>query len=206
MREEDPAEHWEQRYREQTRAWSGNANPTLVSVVSGLTPGAAIDMACGEGADVAWLASQGWTVTGVDISPTAIQRAREASAGVEGATFVAADLSQWVPDAPVDLVCSSFLHSTVALPRTEILRAAASWVKPGGHFLTITHAEAPWWSGLAHHDHAQLVAPELDLDSLALDAEQWETVEVGVRERDAVSPDGEPGVMRDGVILLRRGN
>ncbi|MCR6712623.1 MAG: TPMT family class I SAM-dependent methyltransferase [Demequina sp.] len=76
MREQDPAEHWEQRYRENTRAWSGSANPTLVSVISGLTPGTALDLACGEGADAAWLASQGWNVTGVDISPTAIQRAR----------------------------------------------------------------------------------------------------------------------------------
>ena len=204
MRDEDPAEHWEQRYRENSRAWSGNANPTLVSVISSLTPGTALDLACGEGADAAWLASQGWNVTGVDISPTAIQRAREAAAGVVGATFVAADLSQWVPDAPVDLVCSSFLHSTVALPRVEILRSAASWVKPGGHLFVLTHAEAPWWSGLAHEHHAQLQAPEVDLASLALDGSLWEPIEVAVRERHAVSPDGEPGVLRDGVILLRR--
>ena len=204
MRDEDPAEHWEQRYRENSRAWSGRANPTLVSVIADLTPGTALDLACGEGADVLWLAAHGWNVTGVDISPTAIQRAHEAAANLEGAAFVAADLSQWVPEAPVDLVCSSFLHSTVALPRIEILRSAASWVKPGGHLFVLTHAEAPWWSGLAHEHHVQLQAPEVDLESLALDGELWETVEVGVREREAVSPDGEPGMLRDGVILLRR--
>ena len=68
----------------------------------------------------------------------------------------------------------------------------------------VTHAEAPWWSALAHHDHVHLPSPEQDAADLALDPELWETVEVGVRERDAVSPDGEPGVMRDGVLLFRR--
>ncbi|MGC4175941.1 class I SAM-dependent methyltransferase [Demequina sp.] len=200
------AEHWETRYRERTRAWSGKVNPTLVSVASSLTPGTALDLACGEGADVLWLASAGWVATGVDISPTAVSRGREAAAdaGVAGATFVAADLSAWTPDAAFDLVCSSFLHSEVEFPRIEILRAAAGWVAPGGHFLTVTHAEAPWWSALAHEHHALLRSPEEDAAALALDPQLWDVVEVGVREREAVSPDGEPGVLRDGVLLFRR--
>jgi len=197
------ADHWETRYRERTRAWSGKPNPTLVEVAADLTPGTAIDLACGEGADVIWLAENGWTATGVDISPTAVERGREAAAGLP-VTFVAADLSAWAPPAPVDLVCSSFLHSEVDFPRIDILRAAAGWVAPGGHFLMVTHAEAPWWSALAHHDHVHLPSPEQDFAELALDPGEWETIEVGVRERDAVSPEGEPGVLKDGVLLFRR--
>jgi SAM-dependent methyltransferase len=204
MDEPTLAEHWETRYRERSRAWSGKVNPTLTSVVLQLAPGAAIDLACGEGADVIWLAENGWTATGVDISPTAVERGRGAAAGMEGVTFVAADLSRWSPDEPVDLVCSSFLHSEIEFPRIEILRAAAGWVKPGGHFLTVTHAEAPWWSNLAHAHHANLVPPEEDFAALALDPSAWEPIEVGVREREALSPEGEPGVLKDGVILLRR--
>ncbi len=68
----------------------------------------------------------------------------------------------------------------------------------------VTHAEAPWWSALAHHDHVHLPAPEQDIAELALDAELWETIEVAVRTREAVSPDGEAGLLHDGVILLRR--
>jgi hypothetical protein len=68
----------------------------------------------------------------------------------------------------------------------------------------VTHAEAPWWSNLAHAHHANLVSPEADVAALGLDPAEWEAVEVGVRERDAVSPDGEHGVLKDGVILLRR--
>ena len=87
-----------------------------------------VDLACGEGADVIWLAENGWTATGVDISPTAIERGREAAgaAGLTGASFVAADLSAWSPSEPVDLVCSSFLHSEVEFPRMEILRTPES--------------------------------------------------------------------------------
>lgn len=204
MDNNDLAEHWESRYRERSRRWSGDANPTLVAVASDLTPGTAIDMACGEGADVVWLARNGWTATGVDISPTAVERAREAAADVEGASFVAADLSQWAPERPADLVCSSFLHSEVSFPRIEILRGAAGWVAPGGYFLTVTHAEAPWWSDLAHEHHAMLRSPQEDFADLDLDPAEWAVVELGVRDRDAVSPDGEPGVLHDGVILLRR--
>jgi SAM-dependent methyltransferase len=203
MNEPTLAEHWEERYRERSRAWSGNANPTLVAVAAELTPGTAIDLACGEGADVIWLAENGWTATGVDISPTAVARGREAAAELP-ATFVAADLSEWEPEGKVDLVCSSFMHSEIDFPRIEILRTAATWVAPGGHFLMVTHAEAPWWSALAHHDHVHLPSPEQDAADLALDTREWEAIEVGVRERDAVSPDGEHGVMRDGVLLFRR--
>jgi len=197
------ADHWETRYRDRTRAWSGKVNPTLATVVADLTPGTAIDLACGEGADVIWLAEQGWAATGVDISPTAVERGREA-AGDLPAAFVAADLSEWEPAGPVDLVCSSFMHSEVDFPRIEILRKAATWVKPGGHFLMVTHAEAPWWSALSHHDHTHLPSVEQDFADLGLDSGVWETVEVGVREREAVSPDGESGVLKDGVILLLR--
>ncbi len=198
------AAHWEERYRERAQRWSGEANPTLTAVVAPLTPGVAIDLACGEGADVLWLASNGWIATGVDISPTAVERARAAAAGVPGAAYVAADLSEWSPEGPADLVCSSFMHSEVEFPRTEILRRGASWVAPGGHFLTVTHAVAPWWHESAHEHGAHMLSPQEDLAAIALNEAEWEIVELGTRDREAVSPAGEPGVLHDGVILLRR--
>lgn len=42
-----------------------------------LPPGDAIDLGCGEGIDAIWLAAQGWRVSGLDVSPAAIGRARE---------------------------------------------------------------------------------------------------------------------------------
>src|ERR671931_2775394 len=74
------AAEWDGRYRGRDGAmWSGRPNGRLVAEVSALTPGRALDVGCGEGADAIWLVERGWTVTAIDISEVAICRAREAS-------------------------------------------------------------------------------------------------------------------------------
>ena len=66
---------WEERYSSEEKVWSGRPNPQLVTEVSGLTPGTALDVGCGEGGDVIWLAQQGWQVTGADFSANGLARA-----------------------------------------------------------------------------------------------------------------------------------
>src|SRR4051794_8575714 len=74
------AREWDTRYSERDGAmWSGRPNGRLVAEVAGLTPGRALDVGCGEGADAIWLAQNGWTVTAIDVSDVAIIRAREAA-------------------------------------------------------------------------------------------------------------------------------
>jgi hypothetical protein len=53
-------EFWDVRYSGEP-VWSGSPNPLLVRYAADLTPGAALDVGSGEGADVLWLASRGWT-------------------------------------------------------------------------------------------------------------------------------------------------
>ena len=80
------AAEWDARYRERDGAmWSGRPNGRLVDEVADLTPGRALDVGCGEGADAIWLAQHGWTVTAIDISEVAVGRAR-AAADRAGAT------------------------------------------------------------------------------------------------------------------------
>ena len=67
-------EFWDERYSSADRIWSGNPNPHLVTVAAHLTPGTALDVGSGEGADAIWLASHGWTVTAIDISQVALDR------------------------------------------------------------------------------------------------------------------------------------
>jgi trans-aconitate methyltransferase len=200
-----PAEAWEFRYQESPKRWSGNPNATLVDVVAPLTPGRAVDLGCGEGADAIWLARQGWTVLGVDISPTAVTRARGAAleAGVDGrVTFAAHDLSTWEPEGEIDLVTASFFHSREELPRTEILRRAAAHVAPGGHLAIVSHAAPPPWSEHAHHDELLLDA-DGEVAALAL-GDDWEVVLAEHRERAATSPAGESAHLEDVAVLLRR--
>src|SRR3546814_14757662 len=96
------------------------------------------------------MAEQGWQVTGLDISPSAVARASaEALARGVDASFIATDLSTWTTDDRFDLVSAAFFHSFVELPRTEILRRAAERVAHGGPLLLVTHAAPPPWS--RHH-------------------------------------------------------
>ena len=53
------ATEWDARYSERDGArWSGRPNGRLLAEVASLTPGRALDVGCGEGADAIWLARQ----------------------------------------------------------------------------------------------------------------------------------------------------
>jgi SAM-dependent methyltransferase len=200
-----PAEAWEFRYAESPKRWSGNPNATLVDLVTGIAPGRAVDLGCGEGADAIWLARQGWAVTGVDISPTAVARAQgaatEAGLTAEQVRFVAHDLSSWEPDGEVDLVTASFFHSREDLPRTDVLRRAAAHVAPGGHLAIVSHAAPPPGSEHAHHDELLLDA-EGEVAALGL-GDGWEVVIAEHRER-AAAAEGAPAHLEDVAVLVRR--
>jgi len=72
-------------------------------------PRTIIDLGCGTG-NVTRLLAERWPqarLVGVDSSPSMLREARAAMDGDARCTFVAADLMQWQPDAPVDLVYSN---------------------------------------------------------------------------------------------------
>ena len=199
-----PTEYWEQRYSGSGRVWSGKVNETMASIVAELTPGAAIDLGCGEGGDVLWLAEQGWSALGLDISAIAVGRAREEAAarGLDRATFEAVNLDAWKPDpATVDLVTASFFQSSVALDRTAILRRAMTALRPGGRLVTVSHAAPPSWA----KDHpAKMVSVQEEAAQLGGQAEEWEIERAEERPRAAAGPDGTPGKHLDAVLVLRR--
>jgi len=138
------AAYWNERYRSAPALWSGEPNPQLVDEVSGLRPGRALDVGCGEGADAVWLARRGWQVTGVDISTVAVERAA-VNAGAAGADiggrigWQQGDLITWAPDpGRYDLAVMHFVH----LPpgqREAAFRHLAAAVAPGGTLLIVAH-------------------------------------------------------------------
>lgn len=202
---EDPSEFWEQFYGETEQKWSGRVNARLVEVAGDLTPGRALDLGCGEGADAVWLAEHGWQVTAVDISATALDRARTAAAErdlLDRIIFEEHELPHTFPGGRYDLVSAQFLHSPVRLDRVRTLRRAADAVDPGGVLLIVDHGAAPPWveDPDAHH----FDTPEAVLAALDLADTEWERLRADTAERDAVSPDGEPAMLSDNVIVLRR--
>ena len=63
---------WEEKYRERV-AGLRPPDPLLVETASAVTPGRALDLACGTGRNALWLAQHGWKVAAVDGSASAIE-------------------------------------------------------------------------------------------------------------------------------------
>jgi SAM-dependent methyltransferase len=187
---------WEQRYRGSTTLWSGQVNPTLVAEAAGLTPGRALDVGCGEGGDVLWLAGQGWQVTGLDWSQVALDRA--ATAGLtERVQWVQGDVGSWQPPVGAfDLVSAHFLHPT-GPQREKVLARLAAAVATNGTLLWVGHPYneqgAAAWGG-DRFAAASDVAADLDPD-------EWEMITAAHRPRESIA-DGHHHA--DEVLRARR--
>lgn len=130
------ARAWDERYAAEPTLWGAQLNPVVAATLRALTPGAAVDLACGNGRHAAWLADHGWRCTGVDFSPVAIDQARMRSTT---ARWVVGDALAWRPDEPLDLVLVAYLH----LPPDDmrrVLRRALSWLAPAGTLVHVGHA------------------------------------------------------------------
>ena len=86
---------WEERYRARERPEEDFATvptPLVVETANRVTPSSALDLACGTGRNAIWLAQNGWKVTAVDSSPTAIETLlrRAANLGIQATRSPAA--------------------------------------------------------------------------------------------------------------------
>lgn len=194
---------WEERYSGEEKVWSGNPNAQLVAEVSGLTPGTALDVGCGEGGDVIWLAQRGWRVTGADFSANGLARAaRHAEeAGVADRT------DWWQVDARTfeaggrsfDLVTTHFLHPPDG-GMTEVAGRLCEAVAPGGHLLVVGHAPSEVFTHLnASHRGAMFLAEDL-LPGLP---DGFEVLVAEQRPRTMVR-DGVTMDVHDSTLLARR--
>lgn len=128
---------WEARYIEQNTPWDrGAINPALATWIDDdcLPGGKLLVPGCGRGHEVLHMASLGWQVTAVDAAPSALAILDEAlSQRGLSAELIQADLLQWRPAAPFDLIYEQ--TTLCALPPavwSAYTRALADWLKPGG--------------------------------------------------------------------------
>ena len=125
-------------YRSGTPRWdSTEPRPEVTELARGRPPGRALDLGCGTGSDVIYLASLGWDAVGVDFAPRAIAiaRSRAATAG-SAATFTEGDVTRLHEagvsggfDLVIDVGC---YHGIPARSRDAYHAEVAAVTKPGG--------------------------------------------------------------------------
>lgn len=130
------AHAWDARYAAAAQVWSSTPNQFVESELTTLTPGSALDLACGEGRNAIWLARQGWRVTGMDFSDVAVDRARSLAGDVEVDWRVGDALSAPLPT--VDLAVLAYLQLPADQRRTAVRRAFEA-LRPGGTLLVVAH-------------------------------------------------------------------
>lgn len=125
-------------YRLGRPVWDIPPPDHLRSAVEGadaLAPGHALDVGCGTGTNVIYLAKHGWRATGVDFSAAAIKRARHNARGVDGAAFLEGDVTQLSNLAiakPIDLALDmGCYHSLPSQAKPEYVNELATILDPG---------------------------------------------------------------------------
>ena len=199
---------WEERYRSSDALWSGRPNAQLVAEAGPLAPGRALDVGCGEGADAVWLARRGWAVTAVDISETALGRARDhaVDAGAEVADHV-----EWVHDDVTtfdpgtrrfDLVSAQFVHLPGTL-RDTVHRRLAGAVDEGGTLLIVAHDPTDLETTVGRPPFPDFFAAAAEVAAV-LDEADWEVLVTEARPRPAVDAEGRDVTVHDAVTVARR--
>lgn len=182
---------WDQRYDTPDLVWSAEPNRFLPPEVAGLRPGRALDLACGEGRNAVWLATQGWEVTGVDFSSVGLRKAANlAEANRVTGLWITHDVTSWTPIVRYDLAVVFYLQ-LVAAERRAALAVAARSLAPGGTLLVVAHDLANLTDGVGGpQDAAVLYTPDDVVADLAasgvddLDIERAERVERPVPRSD----------------------
>jgi SAM-dependent methyltransferase len=137
---------WDARYARSELVWGAPPNDLVVEHVTALSPGRALDVACGEGRNSLWLATHGWQVDAVDFSQTGIDKARTVASRLsrsvrERVRWHCADVTALDDDTapgPYDLGLMIFLHLR-ADARRAVLTDVAARLAPGGTLIVVGH-------------------------------------------------------------------
>ncbi|MFG1998940.1 class I SAM-dependent methyltransferase [Spirillospora sp. NPDC048911] len=191
--------YWEERYSSHEHVWSGRPNAQLVAEVSGMSPGTALDVGCGEGADAVWLAERGWKVTAVDFSKTALERGA-ANDATKSVRWVQGDVNDWEA-GQFDLVSSQFTHPPAEV-RQSLFGKLADMVAPGGTLLIVAHHPADLETTARRPQMPELFFTAEEVVELL--GEDWEIVAAEARPRSGEDSEGRVITLHDTVLRARR--
>jgi len=137
-------QHWDERYEQDDLPWdTGHPDTYLVRMVSRWPKlaGNVLEIGCGTGSNSIWLAEQGFQVTGLDISSSAIAIAKERAAekGVDCRLLVDDFFSCPFADAPFTFVFDrGCFHSAAGEEgRAKFVDRVASCLGTGGLWFSL---------------------------------------------------------------------
>ena len=197
---------WDHRYAGD-RVWSGNPNGTLVTEISGLAPGRALDVGAGEGGDALWLAEQGWRVTASDISQRALDRV-QAEGGRRGLRVdwhhADANALDAFEAGAFDLVSAQY----ASIPRTPDgrgVRNVINAVAPGGTLLVVSHDLEPMRAPIDTLAHSRPFDPDayVTVDDFAASLAQTSAWDIEVHEKRPRPPGAATAAIHADDIVLR---
>jgi SAM-dependent methyltransferase len=148
------------------RRWdTGVTPPEVERFVGSHPPGRALDLGCGTGTNVVYLARHGWSAVGVDFAGRAVAQARRRArdAGVS-VTFAVGDVTRLEVAGPFDLALDiGCLHSIAVSGRAGYAAGLARVVRSGGTFLLYAFAPGGAAVGLSAEDVRTTFAVAFDV-------------------------------------------
>jgi ubiquinone/menaquinone biosynthesis C-methylase UbiE len=155
-------------YRFTKPRWdTGTTPPEVVDLIEKqkLQPGRALDLGCGTGTNVLYLAEHGWKVVGVDFVGQAIETAkRKAQAAKTTVEFFQGDVTKLdflspSIDFALDIGC---FHSIPVPSRPAYVAELVRLVRPGGLFLCYAFKPEARMGGLAVEEMQTLFGPNFE--------------------------------------------
>lgn len=180
----DQVMDWDSAYREQAHfegppPWNiGEPQPELAALAAaGKFRSDVLDAGCGVAELSLSLAAQGYTVVGVDLTPTAVAAATKAAQGrgLTTATFVQADITSLngYDGRFATVVDSTLFHSLPVEGRDAYLRAVHRAAAPGAGYFVLVFAKG------AFPAEMETKPNEVDEDELrAAVSKYWEVDEI----------------------------
>ena len=198
---EEPRRNWDERYQTADLPWdSGIRSRELARVIEEfrIAPCRAVELGCGTGTNAVFLAEQNFQVTGLDLSPTALEMAKQRAASANvNVQFLAADLTQFDRDLePFDFL---FDRGCYHCARKENLAGYLETLKklsrPGSRYLVL--------AGNANEQNDQEGPPRVHEQEIRTDLDGLFDFEM-IREFHFEDAGGNQGPLGWSCLLKRR--
>ncbi len=171
-------DEWEEiyrRHRDESLPWElGRPRPILVDLIESgvLVPhGKALDACCGLGTNTIYIAKSGFETTGIDISETAIQRAKLSSeaAGTNIQFYIGSAVDLPFKDGQFDFVFDmGCFHHILPEDRIRYTEGIHRVLKKKGHYLVVcfSNKNGPAWNHFSRSNITTIFSPYFRIISI----------------------------------------